>query len=69
MNEVAKNPYESPSAELIDKGSLGSINQFKRFTAWGVFGLSMITLGIYPVYWLMRKSVFSLFLLSIPTIY
>ena len=56
MNETTQTPYASPSADLVDKNSNDKIRNFKRFSAWGVFGLSMITLGIYPIYWLWTRS-------------
>ncbi|WP_193162454.1 DUF4234 domain-containing protein [Microbulbifer hainanensis] len=32
------------------------MSEFSRFSAWGVFGLSLITLGIYPIYWLYTRA-------------
>jgi len=58
MNEmnVGSSPYEAPSADLEVEGVGKGISNFERFSAWGVFGLSFITLGIYPVYWLYTRS-------------
>lgn len=57
MNDTANSPYASPSADLIEKNKNNkNILEFKRFSAWGVFGLSVITIGIYPVYWLWTRA-------------
>ena len=58
MNDTENSsPYASPSAELIQQSNDNkSILEFKRFSAWGVAGLSIITLGIYPVYWLWSRA-------------
>ena len=56
MNEMSENPYKTPEAELSSTDNDKSILQFKRFSAWGVFGLSFITLGIYPIYWLYTRA-------------
>jgi len=53
------NPYSAPKADLAVKpsgGGIEKIKHFKRFTAWGVFGLSLITYGIYTVYWLYSRT-------------
>jgi hypothetical protein len=49
------NPYSSPSSDLVEVKS-NNISNFKRFSAWGVFGLSVITLGIYFMYWIINRS-------------
>jgi len=57
MNDIVNSPYASPSAELIQKNNDNkNILEFKRFSAWGVLGLSIITLGIYPIYWLWSRA-------------
>lgn len=56
MNEVAENPYKAPSAELASGQTSDDIQAFGRFTAWGVFGLSIITFGLYPIYWLCSRA-------------
>ena len=56
MNENNANPYQTPEANLNISQSQGKIVNFKRFTAWGVFGLSVITLGIYPIYWMYSRA-------------
>jgi len=51
------NVYKSPEADLTEKKSnSGVLGNFKRFTTWGVFGLTLITYGIYPIYWLYTRS-------------
>lgn len=56
MDEIIENPYKTPAADLASTDNDKSILQFKRFSAWGVFGLSVITLGIYPIYWLYTRA-------------
>ncbi len=56
MTELTNNPYTTPSADLRQPSGEGLIHNFKRFTAWGVFGLWIITLGIYPIYWLYTRA-------------
>lgn len=56
MNENNANPYQTPEANLNISQPQGKIVNFKRFTAWGVFGLSVITLGIYPIYWMYSRA-------------
>ena len=51
MNDSVNSPYASPLAELVEKNDNQKIHEFTRFSAWGVFGLLIITLGIYPIYW------------------
>ncbi|UYM16335.1 DUF4234 domain-containing protein [Endozoicomonas euniceicola] len=58
MNEpIAENsPYRTPYSDLNIETSSNKILYFKRFSAWGVFGLSLITFGIYPLYWLYSRT-------------
>lgn len=56
MNDGNVNPYETPAAELINIDENNNISEFKRFTAWGVFGLGLITGGIYTIYWLYSRA-------------
>ena len=56
MNETSQTPYASPTAELIEKNNNQKIHKYTRFSAWGVFGLSIITLSIYPIYWLYTRA-------------
>ncbi|WP_052692066.1 DUF4234 domain-containing protein [Teredinibacter purpureus] len=52
----AENPYKSPEAsvEAAAQGKLSEV--FERYTAWAVFGLGIITFGLYSVYWLVSRT-------------
>ena len=61
------NPYEPPSADLISadliSADLISADQqssqlaiFPRFSTWYVFGLSIVTLNLYILYWFYDRS-------------
>lgn len=58
MSENTSNVYEAPEANLTQTN--GSSNKpilnFERFSAWGVFFLTIITIGIYGVYWLISRT-------------
>lgn len=56
MNQVADNPYAAPEADLEVQQAAGDISVFPRFSTWAVFGLSIITLGIYTIYWLYDRT-------------
>jgi len=56
MAEAENNPYRTPEAPLKQAVDKESILLFKRFTAWGVFGLTIVTIGIYPVYWMYSRA-------------
>ncbi|MDK9684319.1 DUF4234 domain-containing protein [Pseudoalteromonas shioyasakiensis] len=58
MSEESANIYEAPEAELTQQNTSGNkpILNFDRFSAWGVFFLSLITLGIYSIYWLVSRA-------------
>lgn len=57
MENQSSNIYKAPESELqVSQEVDGGVENFKRFTAWGVFGLSIITFGIYPLYWLYTRS-------------
>ena len=56
MEDTSRNPYQAPASDVTIAASAESIAHFKRFSAWAVFGLSLITLGIYPLYWLYSRS-------------
>ncbi|SIQ86753.1 DUF4234 domain-containing protein [Marinobacterium stanieri] len=56
MNQIADNPYAAPEAELEVQQAEGDLSVFKYFTTWAVLGLSIITLGIYPIYWLYNRT-------------
>ena len=53
---MSQNPYSSPNAELVAPGGDKTILKFNRFSAWAVLGLTIITLGIYPIYWLYSRA-------------
>lgn len=56
MNEAADNPYKSPEAHLDQSISDKNVQILGRFTAWGVFALTILTLGIYPIYWMYSRA-------------
>jgi len=56
MNEIAENPYSAPEADLKSSSQANVLNIFTRFSTWAVVGLSIITMGIYAVYWLYSRS-------------
>lgn len=54
---MTKNPYDSPTSTLInEQDAVGDIENFKRFSAWGVLGLSILTLGVYYMYWFYTRT-------------
>ncbi|OUS26486.1 hypothetical protein A9Q99_18300 [Gammaproteobacteria bacterium 45_16_T64] len=54
---MTNNPYSSPESTLVDQSeSVADIDNFKRFSAWGVLGLSIITLGVYSMYWFYTRT-------------
>ena len=56
MEDTSRNPYQAPASDVTVAASAQSIAYFKRFSAWAVFGLALITLYIYPLYWLYSRS-------------
>ena len=57
MKPSDNNPYSTPSSDLAtDVDSSQRMHNFSRFSAWGVFGLSIITLGLYYIYWLFTRT-------------
>lgn len=58
MSENTSNLYEAPEANLTEVNKSGDkpILRFERFSAWGVFFLTLITFGIYGVYWLVSRT-------------
>lgn len=56
MTTNESNIYKAPEASLDAGPDATGVHNFERFTAWGVFGLSIITFGIYPAYWLYTRS-------------
>lgn len=52
-----ENPYSTPQSDLaLESSSDGDITKFKRFSTWGVLALSIITFGIYSIYWLHSRT-------------
>ncbi len=56
MNQVVDNPYVAPEAELEVQHAAGDLSAFTRFSTWAVLGLSIITMGIYSIYWLYSRT-------------
>lgn len=56
MVNESENIYEAPVSQVENESRADGIGNFKRFTAWAVFGLSVVTLGIYPIYWLYTRA-------------
>jgi magnesium-transporting ATPase (P-type) len=56
MENESRNLYKAPESELDVKQESEGVGNFKRFSAWGVFGLSIITFGIYPLYWMYTRA-------------
>ena len=51
------NPYKSPEAAVIETSNESELSPiFERFSTWAVIGLSVITLGIYALYWLYTRT-------------
>jgi len=48
------NPYTSPAAEVIDTNAV-SIACLPRVSTWLVMLFSMLTLGLYIIYWLYNR--------------
>ncbi|EAR61227.1 DUF4234 domain-containing protein [Neptuniibacter caesariensis] len=56
MTELAENPYSAPESNLEKPLHSGDMSVFPRFSTWAVFGLSIITFGIYAAYWLYSRT-------------
>lgn len=57
MSESTDNPYKAPEADIAPEArSDGSFAPFPRFSAWWVFLLGIVTLGIYPIYWMFSRT-------------
>ncbi|MDH3760619.1 MAG: DUF4234 domain-containing protein [Gammaproteobacteria bacterium] len=57
MEQAINNPYRTPDAELVKIADASSALKLGRFSAWAVFGLTVITLGIYPLYWMYTHAI------------
>ena len=53
---VQHNPYSTPVSDIVSNADDSSINVFKRFSAWFVFLLNLVTLGIYSYVWFYLRS-------------
>ncbi len=52
-----QNPYETPDADLSTPEEQSErLDIFKRFSTWYVFGLSIITLNLYILYWFYTRT-------------
>lgn len=49
------NSHHYPESNINPMNLDMGVKNFERFSAWGVFGLSIITLGFYPLYWLYTR--------------
>lgn len=48
-----ENPYEAPQSDIqLESGIL----RYERFSTWAVLGLSIITFGIYSIYWFSSRT-------------
>jgi hypothetical protein len=54
--QFAINPYAPPKARLEAWVNPGTVQAFPRFSTWGVLLLDVVTLGIYPLYWLYTRT-------------
>ena len=51
------NPYQAPHAELLINDSGNALKDvFQRFSTWYVFILSILTLGLYVIYWMYSRT-------------
>ncbi|WP_078085607.1 DUF4234 domain-containing protein [Microbulbifer mangrovi] len=53
---MENNPYSAPTSDLSEATEDLISGNFQRFSAWWVFLLSIVTLGIYPVYWVFTRA-------------
>ncbi len=57
MSTMDNNPYSTPTAKLDSEIAINHrMQQMPRFSAWGVLGLSILTLGIYYTYWMFTRT-------------
>jgi len=57
MKPSDENPYSAPAAALDTELSTNArMQSLPRFSAWYVFGLSVITLGFYFTYWMFTRT-------------
>jgi len=55
LTPETQNAFEAPKADLSTPATENPILEMKRFTAWGVFGLTIVTFGIYFIYWMFTR--------------
>lgn len=52
-----ENPYKTPETELVQKNNnFNLLNSFEKFSTWNVFGLMIITLSLYLLYWIYTRT-------------
>lgn len=56
MKTESGNVYEAPASQVLNENDASGIDNFNRFTAWGVFGLTVVTFGLYTLYWLYTRA-------------
>jgi len=56
LTPETQNAFEAPKADLSTPVTNNPILELQRFSAWGVFGLSIITLGLYFIYWMFTRT-------------
>lgn len=57
MHPSDNDPYHTPSADLnTEVASNRRMQSLPRLSAWIVFGLTIITLGLYYTYWLFTRT-------------
>lgn len=54
--EEIENVFEAPQANLTDSNPEKPVLKMERFSAWGVFLLTVVTFGIYYPYWLINRA-------------
>ena len=56
LSPEVENAFEAPKANLSETNTTKPILEMERFSAWGVFFLSVVTFGIYFLYWLITRA-------------
>ena len=50
-------PYKTPSANLFEiKEGINALAEFKKVSTWTVFFLSLVTCGVYNLFWLYSRT-------------
>jgi len=55
LTPETENAFEAPKADLSAPVTDTPILEMQRFSAWGVLGLSIITLSLYFFYWMYTR--------------